>query len=149
MVDGLALGRVGGVVVNFIQRFDSLQLLLFLRPVEGAEVVGALEHQVFEVVREPCGFGRVVLAAHAHGDVGLDARHVFVHRHVHLQPVVQRIVNHVHRVVLIGLLVVILRIEAEGQETADRQQQRCEKITFHNALFFDEYFYYTAIHILC
>ena len=131
MVDSFALGGVGGVVVNLVQRLDLLELFLLLLPIQCAEVVGALEHQVFQVVGEARGFRRVVLAAHAHRDVGLDARNVLVHGHKDLQTVVQRVVDDVHRVILIGLLVVILRERAEGQETAGRQQQSCDKVTFH------------------
>ena len=121
MVDGLAFRRVGGVVVYLIQTFNLFQLHLFLGPVEGAEVVGAFEHQVFEIVGKARRFGGVVLAAHTHGDVSLDARHILVHGQEHLQTVVQRVVDHVHRVVLISLLVVILCEGADGQETDGHQ----------------------------
>ena len=148
MVDGFALFGISGVVINLVQSLDLLDQTLFLGPVNSTEVAGTLEHQVFEVVGKTRGFGRVVLATHAHGDVGLDARNVLVHRHKHLQTVVQRVVDDVHRVILISLLVVILRVEAEGQETADRQQQSGKQITFHKALFvliFDEFFGKTII----
>ena len=148
VVDLFALGGVGGVVIDLVQRLDLLELLLLLGPVERAEMVGALEHQVLQIVGEARGFRRVVLAAHAHRDVGLDARHVLVHGHEDLKAVVQRVVDDVHRVVLVGLLVVILRESAGDQETADRQQQACDKVTFHNAWFiliFDEFFSITII----
>ena len=123
MIDLLALFGVGGVVIDLVQRLDLFELLLLFGPIQGAEVVRALEHQVLQIVGETRGFRGVVLTAHAHGNVSLDARNVLVYRHIHLQTVIQRVVDDVHRVVLIGLLVVILRVEAEGQETADRQQQ--------------------------
>ncbi len=81
MVYGRAGGGVGGMAIGFEQLFYPVQQGFFGGVVGGAELFGALEHKVFEVVSQTGGFGRVVLASDAHGDVGLDTGFVFVYRH--------------------------------------------------------------------
>ena len=117
MIDGLALRGVSGVVIDLIQSFYLLQLLLLFRPVQRTKVIGTLEHKVFKIMRETRGFGRVILAAHTHRNIGLDARHILIHRHEHLQSVVERVMNHVHRVILICFLFVVLGIYTDSEET--------------------------------
>ena len=123
VVDGFALGGVGGVVIDLVKCLDFLQLFAFFCPVEGAEVAGSLEHEVFQIVRKAGAFGGVVLAAHTHGNVGLDAGHVLVDGKENLQTVVERVMDHVHRVVLIGLLLVILGAGTGGKEAENRNEQ--------------------------
>ena len=115
MVDGLALGLAGGLAVNFKLLFNLVEQRLLGFVVLGAEVGGALEHQVFEVVRQPGGFGGVVLAAHAHGDVGLDAGFVFVDAHVHLQSVVEGVDACLERVARHGFIRVLRGAAPQSQ----------------------------------
>ena len=131
MIDGFAFGGICGVVIDLVQSFDFLQLHLFFGPVEGAEFGGSLEHQVFEVVWQTSGFGGVVLATHTHGDEGLDAGFVLVDGHEDLQTVVQSVMDYVHRVVLVGLFLVILGINAHAGETESGDQQARDKFVFH------------------
>ena len=120
MVDGLALGFVGGLAIDLELLFNLVQQRFLGLVVLRAEVRGALEHQVFEVVGQAGGFGGVVLAAHAYGDVGLDARFVLVDTHVDLQAVVQGVDTCLQRVIGHGL-VLILRGAAPQSQGRQRE----------------------------
>ena len=123
VVDGLAFGFVGSLAIDLESLFDLVEQGLFSFVVHGAEVVGALEHQVFEVVGQTGGFGGVVLAAHAYGNVSLDARFVLVDGHVHFQAVVQRVDTRLERVVG-NCLVAVLRLRTATQAQGCQAEQR-------------------------
>ena len=114
MVKGFALGFVGGLTIDFECLFNLVQQWLFHFVVLGAEVVGTLEHQVFEVVGQTGCFGGVVLTAYTHGDVGLDARRLLVDAHVHFQPVVQGVDACLKRVVGNSLVTVLRTAAAQS-----------------------------------
>ena len=73
----------------------------FLFVIERADPGGAFEQHVFEVVRQAGGFGRVVLAAGAHGDLRLEPRRLVVLRQVNPQAVVHLVNLDGHRVLRI------------------------------------------------
>ena len=50
VINSLALGGIGGVIIDLVQRLDLLQLFLLFRPVKRAKVAGPFEHEVLEVV---------------------------------------------------------------------------------------------------
>ena len=107
MVDGHPLRRVGLRPVHLEKGPDRIEQRLLGLIVGGSEVLGALEHQVLEIVGEACGLVRVVLASDFHGDVGLEPRLLLVDRHVDLQAVVHRVDPGVHRIPLYGLVPVL------------------------------------------
>ena len=116
---GRTLGLVGGLAVNFEEVFDLIEHRFLGCEVRCAELLRPLEHQVFEIVRQSGGLGRVVLAAHVHGDVGLDARRLLVDAHIDFQPVVQGVDFGVQRIAL-HCFVLVLRIRTS------RGQHRCD-----------------------
>ena len=117
VVDRRALGFVGRLAVNLEEVFDLVEHRFLGCEIRCAELLRALEHQVFEIVRQPGGLGRVVLAAHIHGDVGLDTRRLLVDAHVDLQPVVQGVDFGVQRVALHCFVLVL---------GTSRGQHRCD-----------------------
>ena len=119
VVDRRTLGLVGGLAVNFEEVFDLIEHRFLGCEVRCAELLRPLEHQVFEIVRQSGGLGRVVLAAHVHGDVGLDARRLLVDAHIDFQPVVQGVDFGVQRIAL-HCFVLVLRIRTS------RGQHRCD-----------------------
>ena len=62
-LDGLTGLRVGGLVQFVVHQADAVEIHLLFFPVDGADAVGALEHDVLEVVGHASGVGGVVLAA--------------------------------------------------------------------------------------
>ena len=107
MVDGLALLGIGGLAIDLEQLLDLVEERFLLRIVLGAELLGALEHQVFEIVGQAGRLLRVVLAADLHGDVCVDARLVLVDDHVDFQSVVQCVDAGARGVALDGLILVL------------------------------------------
>ena len=89
VVDGQALRLVRGLAVDLEQALDLVQHGLLGSIVGRAELLGALEHDVLQVVGHARGLGRVVLAAHLDGHVGLDAGLFLVDGHEDLHAVVQ------------------------------------------------------------
>ncbi len=107
VVESCARNRVGRLPVGLEQSLDFIEHRLLAGIVHGAEMRRALEHKMLEIVRKPGGFSRVVLAAHAHRYVSLDARLTRILRHEHLQPVGQRVdfcVQRVARHTVVGIL---------------------------------------------
>ena len=101
VVYGCTLGRVFGLAVLFKKLLNLVQEGLFGGIIGGAEILGALEHKMLKVMGKSCGLGRIVLASHFDGNVGLNAGLLFVNRHKHLHTIVesvdfspQRVVGH-------------------------------------------------------
>ena len=81
---------VGLAVQLIVQQRDAVEENLFRRPVQRADAVCALEHDVFQIVRHAGIVGRVVLGTNVHADgaVNLGFFVKFAQHHVH--PVGQR-----------------------------------------------------------
>ena len=103
-----ALLRVGELAVGLVAGLDGVEQRLLCRIVRRAERCRALEHDVLQIVCQTGCLGRVVAASGAHGDVGLYARLLLVHRQIHFQAVVERVDACVHQVAADGLILVIL-----------------------------------------
>lgn len=99
-VDCRTLRIVGRLAVNLEELFDLVEQGLLGFVVARAELLGALEHQMFEIVGQTGRFARVVLAADFHGDVGFDARFCLIDAHIDFQSVIQRVDTGLERVVL-------------------------------------------------
>ena len=124
MIDSFTLSLVSSLAVNFKGLFDLVEQRLLYFIIHRAEMIGSLEHQVFEVVSQTGSFGRVIFTTHTHGDVGLDARFVLVDSHVHFQAVVQRVDARLERVVGNSLVAVLrLRTAAQAQGCQTKQRQ--------------------------
>ena len=106
MVYSLALRRVCGYAIDLIEALNLVQEGFLRLVVLGAVVLRALEHEVLEVVGEAGGLRRVVLAADADGDVGLDTGLLLVDGHEYLEPVGESVDFGVERVVFYGLVFV-------------------------------------------
>ena len=124
VVDGRALGLVGGLAIDLELLLNLVEQGLFKCVVLGAELLGTFEHQVLEVVGQTGGLGGVVLSAYAHSDVGLDARSLFVDGHVDLQSVVQCVDTSLQRIVGDTLVAVLLRGAAAQQSSC--QDDSCQ-----------------------
>ena len=70
-------------------------------------MIRSLKHDVFEVMCEAGGLGRVVLRTGAHRDVGLDARLFVVDAQVDRQAVVERVDAGFGEVALHGFILVL------------------------------------------
>ena len=88
MVDHLSLDGVGGVLVDLVQLLYLVKQRFLGCIVRGAEMLGALEHDVLEIVGQTGVVSGVVLSAAADCDHGLEPRLVFVDGHVDLKTVV-------------------------------------------------------------
>ncbi len=129
-IDHGPLRLIGGVTPLFIQVGDLVQVGTLSGPVQRGDLVCALEKHMFQIVREAGCRARVVFAARAYHDVGLDAWLVLVLRQVHLQPIVQGIDADLHRVVRNGCVgVLLLRVGGEGQCCA--KQREGQRSKFH------------------
>ena len=121
-VDRAARSLLGNAAVDLEEHFYLVEQWFLGLVVGGAELRRALEHEVLEVVGQAGGLGRIVLAAHLHGDVGLDAGRFGIDAHVDLQSVVERIDAGGEGVALHGFVSVFLT-----RRTAERQQRDDQK----------------------
>ena len=101
--------RVLQGAVHLEQAVDGRKHRLFGLIVLRAELLGSLEHHVLEVVGETGIVGRIVLAARADGDVGLDPGLVLVDGHIHFQAVVQGVDLRLEGIALHGLILAAAR----------------------------------------
>ena len=83
--------------------------------VGSAELSGALEHQVLQIMRKTGCLGRIVLRARAHGNISLYARFFLVDGEIDLQTIIKSIDTRLHGVALHPFIVAILA----GEQTAD------------------------------
>lgn len=90
-VDCLALRIVGSRTVNFEQTLDFVEQRFLGCVILRTELLGTLEHQMFEIVSQTGRFGRVVLRADTDGNKRLHTRFLLVHRHVDFKSVVESI----------------------------------------------------------
>ena len=102
-VDGGALVGIGFGDVLFVEAGDAVEQRFLRREVAGADALRALEHEVFEVVGE-AGVGlRVLGAAGADDDLGVEAGALVVAREVDGEAVVELEDVDPHGVVVGGL----------------------------------------------
>ena len=113
--------RVRQGAVHLEQAVDGREHRLLGLVILRAELFGALEHHVLQVVGETGVVGRVVLAARADGHVGLDAGLVLVDGHVHGQAVLQGVDPRIERIALDGL---VLGAAGRGHGGQGRQQKQ-------------------------
>ena len=100
------------------------------RIVGSSEALGALEHQVFEVVRESGGLGGVVLAADLDRDIGLDARSLPVHGHIEPESVVESVYFSLERISAHRLI--LLSAAGKQRQHRDRHGRQGEILdSFH------------------
>ena len=123
VIDGLAPGLVRRLAVKFEELFDLVEHRLLGFIVHRTEALRALEHQVFEIMGQSGRLGGVVLAAHLHGHVGLDAGLLFVHGHEDLHAVVQGVDFGLERVTGNGL-VALARRHRHQQCGSDENDKR-------------------------
>ena len=115
MVEQLALCGVGDEAIFLVAAFDVVEVGQLFLVVGGAELLCALEHEVLKVVGETRGLVRVVAASRAHGDVGLDARLLFVYRQIDGEAVFKCVDAALHHVTLYRLVVVGRGMERESE----------------------------------
>ena len=128
VVERRALPFVRQGPVGLEQGPDGVQQRFLGGIVRSAELFGALEHQVFQVMGQAGGLVGIVLAAHAHGDVGLQAGRFLVDAHVHLQPVVQGVDLRTERVALHGFIPVLPA--GDGRRRHQGEEGPCQD-SFH------------------
>ena len=78
MISLLALCRVGQLAVALISACDFVEIRLLLGVVDGAELLGSLEHQVLQIVGKTGCLGRVVSGTCLDGDISLQTRLLLV-----------------------------------------------------------------------
>ena len=109
MIGLLACNRVGQLAISFEAPLNLVKQRCLSHRVAGAEVCGALEHDMLQVVGQTRGLCRVVLSSSAHGNVRLDARLLLIHAQINLQAVLQRVDSRVQGIARNRLVLVLLR----------------------------------------
>ena len=109
LVVGLsASGRVGQLAVGLEALLNLVEQRSLGHGVGGAELLGALEHKVLEVVGQTGSLGWIVARTCLHSDVSLDARLVFIDAEVDFQSVLERVDARFHWVALDALVIVTI-----------------------------------------
>ena len=137
VVDGLTFGLISGLSIDFELCLDGIEKRFFGFIIHGSVLLGTLEHEVFQVVRQTGSFGRVVLTAHTYSNVGLYAWSFLIHGHVHLQTILQGIHLGIHRVIGYGgvlILAACTRRKHQATHHPKREAQGFE-IIFHRCDF--------------
>ena len=122
VVSLLALCRVGQLAVALISACDFVEIRLLLGVVDGAELLGSLEHQVLQIVGKTGCLGRVVSGTCLDGDISLQTRFFLVNRHVHRQTVVEGVDAGFHGITWYGGVMIILSCGADAAHQDSCQQ---------------------------
>ena len=93
-----ALLRVRQLAIDLVAPLYLVEQRLFRLGVCGAELPGALKHQMLQIVRQSRRLGWVVFRARAHGDISLYARLLRVDAQKHFQAVVQCVDTGLHHI---------------------------------------------------
>ena len=119
MVGLLALLRIGHQAVLLVALLDILQERSLCLGIIGPELLGALEHQVLQIVSKSRSLSGVVLRTGTYRDVSLDTWFLSVYGEIHLQAIVEGIDSRLHHVARYGLVLVLLCLGAhtEHQQT--------------------------------
>ena len=123
VIDGAALLGVGGLTIDLVKVGNLVEHGALGIDVLCAEVGGALEHQVLQIVAQAGGLGRVVLAAHADGDVSLDARSILVDGQIDLQAIVEGVDAGLHRVARYRFVGILLPTRCYQQHSSQQQRK--------------------------
>ena len=91
MVGLLTLCRVGQLAISFVALLNLVEQRLLGSRIGSTELLGALEHQVLQIMGETRCLSRVVLRTRTHGDIRLNTGFLLVYREIHLQAVIERI----------------------------------------------------------
>ena len=129
-VNGLAFSLIGSLAIHFELFFDGIEKRFFHFVVHGSILLGTLEHEVFQVMRQTGSFGRVVLATYTNGNISLNARSFLVDGHIDLQTVVQCVDLGVQRVIRHSGIVVLAPCTGNKRHTTYRHQQQAQEFNF-------------------
>ena len=72
---------------DVVQQGDAVEEHPFCRPVDGADAIGAFEHDMFQIVRHAGIVGGVVFGAGMHADGAMDLRFLVIFTKQHVHPV--------------------------------------------------------------
>ena len=118
LVVGLTtLHRVGHLAILLIALLNLVEQWRLFLGIDSTKLAGALKHQVLQIVSQTCCLSRVVLRTCAHGDIGLNARFLFVHAEIHLQSVVKGIDARLRHITHHSFILVLrARAQSEAHE---------------------------------
>ena len=102
--------RVSEFTISLIALFYLGKQRSLSSRVVGTELLGALKHQVLQIVSQSCCLSRVVLRTSTHGDISLNTGLFLIDRKEHLQAVVQRINAGLHHVTRDSSILVVLSL---------------------------------------
>ena len=91
MIGFLASSRIRELTISLIALFYLVEQRSLSSRVVGTKLLGAFEHQMFQVVSKTSSLSRVVLRTSANGNVGLDAGFLWIYGEVYFQTIVQRV----------------------------------------------------------
>ena len=121
MIGLLAGYRICQLTIGLVTLFYLVEQGRFCCRIVGTKQLGALEHQMLQVVGQARRLGRVVLRARAHGDIGLNTRLVLIDRKIHLQSVVKRVDASLRQIALDGLVLVVFSLSGHPE-----REQACQ-----------------------
>ena len=102
--------RIGELTISLVALLNLCQQWGLSLWVVSTKLLGALKHQVLQIVSQSCGFGRVVLRTGTYGNISLNTWFLSVHTQVHLQSVIQCVHTGLHHVTRNGNILKILSL---------------------------------------
>ena len=132
MIGLYTLGRICQQTITLITVFNVLQQGGLGLCIGRTEVGSTLEHQMFQIMGQTCGLGRVILRTCPHSDIRLNTRLLTIDGEIHLQSVVQRINTGFSQIALYALVLILLRLRPNAQHHASCHYQ---ELQFHYSIF--------------
>ena len=114
---------VGQFAILLVAACDIVKIRLLSSRVGGTEQLGALEHQMLQIMGQTCCLGRVVARTSAHSYISLNAGLLVVHRQINLQSVVECVDAGLHHIARYSGVLVVFSPTADGKHHQEGQQE--------------------------
>ena len=106
---------IGQLTISLIALLNLIQQRSLSSSVVRTKLLGALKHQVLQVVSQACCLCRIVLTTGTHSYIGLNTWFLRIDGEIYSQSVVKGVDTCLHHIPLNGFILILLGLYLEGQ----------------------------------
>ena len=107
--------RISQFAIGLITLFDLIEQGFLSRIVVRTKLLGTLEHQVLQIMRQTSGLCRIILRSRSYCNIRLNTGFLLIHAQIHLQPIIQGIDARLHHISWHNFILIILRLRTHSE----------------------------------